>query len=66
MAGRRIRVEHRRLGTLYGDLLWRGGGRCEISLDAFPTPANVGAQYVSDAEGDVQDERPHTYHRDAI
>lgn len=62
----RIRVEHRRLGSLYGDLLRRGGGRCEIRLDAFPTPANVGERFVSDAEGDVQDERSNTGHRDAV
>lgn len=62
----RIRVEHRRLGALYGDLLWRRGGRCEIRLDAFPTPANVGERFVSDAEGDVQDERSDTHHRDVV
>lgn len=68
----RVRVVHRRLGELYGDLLWLRSGQARVKLDVFERAAEVAARYVSDAEGDVQDEygmatkRTPGHHRHAL
>jgi hypothetical protein len=53
----RVRVEHRRLGSLFGSVVGRQGKALLIRLDAIEGVQCIQRRFVSDAEGDAADEK---------